>query len=168
MERDNAITYNNLGNIYSNNDDFNQALKNYTKALRLDPDYAPAYYNRAMAWLHQQEWKKAEANLTIAADKGINITAVFNSDYQSIAGFEKKIGVKLPKDIAAMLRQRKEQVHISSMKEKPPRLPSGIDPHPFENISVTLPVQEKNPSISSMLADLAQHQSGIEQRLFAV
>ena len=161
-----AIFYHNRGLAYFSNDKFGRALKDYTKVLRLDPDYAPAYYNRIKVRLHQQEWEKVRASLKIATDKGIDITAVFRNDYQSVAGFEKKADVKLPKDIAAMLSLQEEKLQTKPMEESPFQPPSGIDPRPFKNISAMLPEQKDNPSISSMLINLPQYQSGIEQRLF--
>ena len=145
LSPDDPIFYHNRGLAYFNNNEFSRAREDYTRVLRLDSDYAPAYYNRAMAWLHQREWKKAQANLTLAGEKGMDIAAVFRSDYQSITGFEKKADVKLPKDIAAMLSLQEENLQTKPMEESPFQPPSGIDPRPFKNISAMLPEQENNP-----------------------
>ena len=200
MQRDNAAAYNNLGNVYGNDGDFDAAIKNYSKAielspdelifyhkrglayfnnnefsrargdytkvLKLDPDYAPAYYNRAMAWLREKRWEKARSNLKIAADKGMDITAVFVNDYQSIEGFEKETAVKLPRDINAILMPQEKRFQTKPMEESPFQPPSGIDPRPFKNISEILPERDKSQSISSMPINLPQHQSGIGQHLF--
>lgn len=62
-----------------------------------------AYNNRGLAFLHLQEWEKAKSDLTTARDIGVDIIALFRILYSNVANFEQEYGVKLPKDIAAML-----------------------------------------------------------------
>ena len=62
-----------------------------------------AYNNRGLAFLHLQEWEKAKSDLTTARDMGVDIIALFRILYSNVANFEQEYGVKLPKDIAAML-----------------------------------------------------------------
>jgi len=159
------IYYHNRGLAYFSNNKFNQAREDYTKVLKLDPDYAPAYYNRAMAWLCQQEWKKAEANLTLAAEKGIDITAVFGKAYQGVAGFEKKTNFKLPRDIVAMLEQQEEQV--SPMEENPFEFQSKKETYSFEGLKAMSPQQPEQTSTPSILISLLQPPSQASPSLFA-
>ena len=72
--------------------------------IQLQPQSAHAYYNRGATWLFLREWEKAMADLTIARDRGVDITTNFRKT--SIADFERAIGVKLPSFIAAMLTQQ--------------------------------------------------------------
>ena len=81
------------------------AIQDYTKAIDLNPEDADAYCNRGEAWLHLREWEKAKANLITAKDMEIDIVASFHNDYESIEAFEVKRGVKVPEDIAALLRR---------------------------------------------------------------
>jgi tetratricopeptide (TPR) repeat protein len=70
---------------YFNKGDFDRAIVDLTKAIELNPD-AISYYYRGMMWLHLRELERAEADLIIAKEKGIE-----------------KHGIQLPADIAAML-----------------------------------------------------------------
>ena len=60
-------------------------------------------YNRGLAWLYLKEWDKARSDLSVARDKGAEIIALFHDIYKNAADFERKSGVNLPEDIAAML-----------------------------------------------------------------
>ena len=55
--------------------------------------------------MYLREWKKAKADLIAAKDKGMDIVAAFRNDYKNVAAFEQKHQVKLPKDIAVLVRQ---------------------------------------------------------------
>ena len=80
-----------------------RAIKDYNPAIGLNPELAPAYYNRGVAWLRLREWERAKSDLTVARDMGINIITAFRNDYKSVENFERRNGVQLPEDIAAML-----------------------------------------------------------------
>lgn len=48
--------------------EFHESLEDFDKAIELKPDYAPAYYNRGMAWFYIgdqekacEDWKMAES-----------------------------------------------------------------------------------------------------------
>jgi len=45
-----AKAYNGRGNAYQDKGDHDQAIADYTQAIRLDPKYAVAYNNRAYAY----------------------------------------------------------------------------------------------------------------------
>ena len=146
------VFYHNRGLAYFNNNDFVRAREDYTKVLKLDHDYAPAYYNRAMAWLREERWDKAKASLTDAADKGINIIAVFGKDYQSITNFEEQTGVKLPKDIAAMLKQQAEQTSTPSGKKKLFEFQSEMEFFSFESFAaMSAQPKERNKALSDLI-----------------
>ena len=83
--------------------DVDRAIEDYTKAIEHKPDLADAYNNRGEARLHLGEWEKARLDLTVAVAMGINIINVFCNDYESVPDFERRNGLKLPADLAAML-----------------------------------------------------------------
>ena len=58
-----------------------------------------------MCWLHLQNWQEVRLNLTIAKHMDLDIIAKFCNDYENVEEFERRYGVKLPEDIAAMLTQ---------------------------------------------------------------
>ena len=73
--------------------------------IESNPNDAEAYYYRGMVWLQLQNWGAAKTDLIAARDLGFNINTTFHDDYESIADFEQKNGVKVQEDIAAMLTQ---------------------------------------------------------------
>ena len=97
--------YCNRGFAYVRKGEVDAAIADYNKAIALDRKYAGAYCNRGEAWLHLKDWQKAEADLTTAKDMGYDIIASFQNDYESVEDFEAKNGVKIPEDIAALLRR---------------------------------------------------------------
>ena len=98
-----AVAYNNRGVANYKNGEYDRAIEDYKTAIKLD--YTNAYYNRAEAWLHLREWEKAKADLITAKKLGVDIVAAFRNDYRNIAAFERANQVKLPEDIAALVRQ---------------------------------------------------------------
>lgn len=83
--------------------DYKSTIEDFTYIIQFKPDNATAYSCRGIALLHLQEWEKAKSDLETARDMSENITLLFRQDSQSVADFEQKYNVKLPKDIAAML-----------------------------------------------------------------
>ena len=115
-----AAAYNNRGLAYVKRGDFDAAMEDLSKAITLNPAYAEAYYNRGEAWLHLSEWENAQADLTTAREMGFEIAAFFHNDYESVADFEAKHGVKVPEDIAALL-----SLHFETVDTKPVVLTEG-------------------------------------------
>ena len=83
--------------------EYKKAIEHYDKAIKLNPEIDLAYCNRGEALLHIRKWKKARKDLITAKNMGCDIPASFHNDYASVAEFEQKTGVQLPKDIATML-----------------------------------------------------------------
>ena len=103
-----AVCYNNRGTAYLRKGDFDNAIQDYNNAIVLSQYDTPAYCGRGEAWLHLKEWEKARSDLTAARERGLDIIASFQNDYESVKDFEQKNGVTLPSDLAAMLtRQRR-------------------------------------------------------------
>ena len=93
------------GIAYSYIGKYTKAIEDYTAALKLKPNYANAYYKRGVVWLHLKEWKRAAVDLMTAEEKGSDIVALFRNDYENVEAFETKNEVKVPEDIAALLRR---------------------------------------------------------------
>jgi tetratricopeptide (TPR) repeat protein len=51
--------------VYGHKDDYNKAISDFTKAIRLDPNYAIAYQNRGIVYF--QTGRHAEAVADFAA-----------------------------------------------------------------------------------------------------
>ena len=65
-----AEDYINLGLAHSRKGEFELAIKDYSKAIELKPNYADAYYYRGGAFLRLGEREKAESDLTTARNMG--------------------------------------------------------------------------------------------------
>ncbi len=98
-----AITYNNCGFARYKKGDHTGAIYDYNMAIQLNPQYSIAFVNRAVAWLSMKDWEKARSDLIAVREMGADVIALFLNDFESVADFERKSGVKLPKDIASML-----------------------------------------------------------------
>ena len=92
----------NLGNTYYERREFDQSIKEYNRAIELNPEYAEAYYNRGEAGLHLEQWENAKSDLTTAKSMGINLLTAFDYLYESVQDFEQTNGVKVPEDIATL------------------------------------------------------------------
>jgi tetratricopeptide (TPR) repeat protein len=51
--------YRTRGEIYLNGGRFLEAANDFTRAMEFDPEYAENYRNRALAWYHLKEYRKA-------------------------------------------------------------------------------------------------------------
>ena len=68
---DDPFVWFNLGNMHLRAKDYNRAIDDYTEAIRLNPDLAEAYYNRALTLVFVDEPKLAAADLSRAGELGI-------------------------------------------------------------------------------------------------
>ena len=59
-----ANTYYSQGLVHSKNGELDKAIKNYTKAIALKPDYAEAYYNRGFVYRMKEDYKRAIEDYT--------------------------------------------------------------------------------------------------------
>lgn len=100
-----AIAYNNRGAAYFIKREYDRAIEDYNTAMQLNPDYAGVYYNRGAVWLRLKEWEKAKVDLSTAKKMGMDIVAAFRNEYRNASAFERTNGVKLPEDIAALVRK---------------------------------------------------------------
>ena len=105
LKRDYAEAYYGRGIAYYDEGKFDRVICDFDKVIELKSDSGGAnrYCYRGFALLHKGEWDKAKADLTVAKDRGVDIIASFQNDYESVADFEKKNGVTVPEDIKEML-----------------------------------------------------------------
>jgi D-alanyl-D-alanine carboxypeptidase len=59
IDPDKADAYFNMGNVYSDQKNYSQAISAYQKAISIDPDYADAYYNMGVAYAEQGKYSAA-------------------------------------------------------------------------------------------------------------
>ena len=78
-----ANKYYNRGIAHSKNGDYDCAIKDYTQAIALKPDYADAYYRRSKAWLHLGETEKAKSDMKTASKIGINSKTALDETLQN-------------------------------------------------------------------------------------
>lgn len=69
---ENPYIWFNLGNMHLRNKDYNRAIDDYTEAIRLNPDLAEAYYNRALTLVFIDELQLAAADLSRAGELGVS------------------------------------------------------------------------------------------------
>ena len=96
--------YTGRGLAYFRKGDFEVAIEDFNKAIDLDPENALFYSGRGEVWLQLKKWQKAKADLTTAKKMGFDIIKSFHGDYESVEDFETKNKVKVPEDIATLLR----------------------------------------------------------------
>ena len=83
--------------------EFDQAISHYNEAINQKPDFDAAFHNRGECWLHLEEWDKAREDLRMAKGMGSDLITGFRNDYENVAAFEEKTGLKMPEDLAEML-----------------------------------------------------------------
>ena len=61
-----AEDYFNIAKINNSNVEYQLAIDNYTRAIKIDPDYSTAYYNRGNTYKELENYKNAIADYTRA------------------------------------------------------------------------------------------------------
>ena len=145
--------YNIRGAAYFGKGEPNRAIENYNKAIELDPDYAEAYYNRGEAWLRLRKWDKAKTDLTDALNMGVDIIAAFRNDYKNVAAFERRYGLQLPADIAAILTQRRRS-RFPSLSRFPSRQDQYSDEWDYSRNMEEILSANQSPDVVNLLEEL--------------
>ena len=78
------ITFRENEFILQNN--YIQAVTDFTKAIELNPKYADAFNNRAVSYFALLEYDKAWADVHVAEELGANINPNFISDLKKSSG----------------------------------------------------------------------------------
>ena len=112
LDPDDTNLYNYRGLVHFGNSEVDQAIGDFSRAIQLKPDSADAYYNRGIIQLSLQNWEEAEADLTTAANNGLDIATEFQHDYGSIEDFEQRMGFELPEDIVSILTAESPATNI--------------------------------------------------------
>jgi uncharacterized protein (TIGR02145 family) len=68
-----AVTYYNRGMESFNKEDYNQAISDFTQAIRLNPNYPAIYFNRGIAYHSKKDYDNAIADYTEAIRLAPNI-----------------------------------------------------------------------------------------------
>ncbi len=149
-----AEVYTHRGNVYLSKIDIHRAIADYNAAIKLNPDSGLAYGNCGIAWLHLQHWGNAKVDLTVAAILGVNIIALFHNICKSVADFERKTGIRLPEDIAAMLHPKAEPIGL----EKETRLALALKSYETGELSTGLAARLAGMPYSEFLLLMGQHE----------
>lgn len=67
----NAIIYYDRGNLFAAEKNYNRAIDDYTQAIKLDPRFPQAYYNRAIARYYAGDINGAKEDLSKAGELGL-------------------------------------------------------------------------------------------------
>jgi tetratricopeptide (TPR) repeat protein len=70
LDPNDGIAYNSRDIAHSGKEDYDMAVSDYNEAIRLDSDYAVAYYNRGVAYRNQGKNAKAQADCDRAKKPG--------------------------------------------------------------------------------------------------
>ena len=104
LRPDDAMTYFSRGLAHFIKDKVDLAIKDLNRAVALDSEFAVANFGLGVcSLLSRTDWQVARSYLTLARREGLDIIAAFRKNYENVAAFERRHGVRLPKDIAAML-----------------------------------------------------------------
>jgi tetratricopeptide (TPR) repeat protein len=63
-----VVIYTNRGNIFLRKGDYKRAIKDYSKAIKLNSLYVRAYNNRSWAWVNRGRYDEALADCSMAID----------------------------------------------------------------------------------------------------
>lgn len=74
-----ADAYNERGNLYRMDEQYDLAINDYTAAVTIDPDHYAAYYNRALSFEKQKMLLEAEADLTEAIQRDSGIATCYEA-----------------------------------------------------------------------------------------
>ena len=84
-----ADDYFNKAYDYAENREYQLAIDNYTKAIRIDPDYASAYYNRGLTYYNLGNYEDVIDDCT----RAIRIDPDFASAYRNRGLAKAKLGL---------------------------------------------------------------------------
>ena len=74
-----ADDYNNRGNVYLGMGEYQKAIRDYTQAIALNPDYVGAYYNRALAFTQLRGFDHAIEDYTHTLALNPNFAAAYKN-----------------------------------------------------------------------------------------
>lgn len=107
MQPQDPLVYVARGNIYRTMGDYLHAIQDYSQALEINPDHAPAYYNRGLAYTLLEEMQNAVSDYQKAAS--IYCEQEDWKNYQEVLNNLQKIQTSSPEiknQKSQVLRQR--------------------------------------------------------------
>ena len=91
---------------YSNKGELNYAIEDFTKVMKLEPNYIKSYSNSSKAQLQMGVCEDVRADLTTARNMERNFITPLTRDHENASHLKQKHGFNLPKAAAAMLASR--------------------------------------------------------------
>ena len=82
-ELDNKLIYHNMGIVYGQMNQLDNAIKSFSSAIEIDKKYADAYHNRGFAYQLKGEHKVAIENFDLAIQLNPNEVEYKNSKSRS-------------------------------------------------------------------------------------
>ena len=83
-----ALTCYNRGNVYKEKGRYDQAISNYSGALKINPRYAHAYFGRGEAYYLKKEYDKSWDDINEAQNLGYQVPAEFLEELRKASGRE--------------------------------------------------------------------------------
>ena len=83
------MPYYNRGNVYRENDQYDKAISDYTKAIELNPRFSGAYNNRGVAYFFKREYEKAWDDVHKAEGLGWQVHPEFLKALREASGRQK-------------------------------------------------------------------------------
>jgi len=81
-----AMDFYNRGVARAKDGDYSAAIKNYTKAIALNPGYAQAYHRRAGAYFAKRDYDNAWVNVKACRKLGVRVDPVFLDELRKTSG----------------------------------------------------------------------------------
>ena len=104
LSPDFSAAYFNRGGVLVHKGEYDLAIEDYNKAIELNPHYREAYFCRGIIRLSLKNWQQAYADLMDAKNIGMDILSEFHKDYKNVETFQQRFQVKIPGNIATMLK----------------------------------------------------------------
>ncbi len=86
--KDKSDDNNNRGNTHYGKGWYDQAISDFTKALEIEPEFVPVYYNRAVTYYCKREYDKAWEDVHTAQSLGYKVDAEFLKTLRKASGRE--------------------------------------------------------------------------------
>ena len=101
-----AEAYLRRGNVHRAKGEIEKAIADYSCLLEMRPKVALHFYIRGETRLLAKDWDGAQDDLTAALLQGVDAAAEFQQTFGSPDAFEEKTGIRLPTEIADLLKPR--------------------------------------------------------------
>ena len=101
-----AEAYLRRGNVHRAKGEIEKAIADYSCLLEMRPKVALHFYIRGETRLLAKDWDGAQDDLTAALLQDVDVAAEFQQTFGGIDAFEEKTGIRLPTEIADLLKPR--------------------------------------------------------------